>query len=146
MKYIQRFSVRLVRDGRVSIDDAPIIRCPEDTVPIFQAEMADLPYEIFQIICLTTKNAVIGIFTVSVGCINAAIVRPAEVFQRAMLCNAASIILAHCHPSNNPEPSIEDQALTKTLVSAGHLLGIEVLDHLILGSNRFVSFKERGLL
>ena len=146
MAYVQRFTVKLIRDGRVAIETSPVIRSPEDTLPILRAEMDDLPQEAFIILCLTTKNAVIGVFPVSLGCINAAVIRPAEVFARAILANSSSIILSHQHPSGCPEPSPEDIALTKTLVSAGNLLGISVLDHLILGSNRFVSFKERGLL
>ena len=83
---------------------------------------------------------------VSSGSLNASIVHPRELFQRAILANCAAVIVAHNHPSGDPSPSPEDIALTRKLVEAGELLDIPVLDHVILGYGRYTSFKENGLL
>jgi DNA repair protein RadC len=93
---------------------------------------------------LDIKNKVIGINTVSIGNLNSSIVHPREVFKPAILSNAASILLAHNHPSGDPEPSREDVAITTRLVEAGKILGIDVIDHLILGDGCYHSLKEAG--
>ena len=99
------------------------------------------------VLMLDTKNRVIGINTVSVGILDSALVHPREVFKPAILCNASSIILAHNHPSGDPSPSFEDQRVTKRIKEAGDLLGIEVLDHVVVGEQgRFCSLKERGMM
>lgn len=97
-------------------------------------------------LALDTKNKVIGIFEISTGSLNASIIHPRDVFQRAILCNAASVILVHNHPSGDPTPSPEDVALTKKLVEAGRVMDISVLDHVICGEGGFVSLRERGEL
>ena len=146
MKFIPRFDVRLVRDGRVATLEPTIIRRPEDTLPVLEAELSELGYEKFIALALNTKNHVTAVLPVSSGSLNASIVHPRELFQRAILANCASLILAHNHPSGDPVPSPEDIALTRKLIEAGVLLDIPVLDHIVLGYGRFVSFKERGLL
>ena len=146
MKFIPRFDVRLVRDGRVATLEPTIIRRPEDTLPVLEAELSELGYEKFIALALNTKNHVTAVLPVSSGSLNASIVHPRELFQRAILANCASLILAHNHPSGDPAPSPEDIALTRKLIDAGLLLDIPVLDHIVLGYSRFVSFKERGLL
>ena len=146
MKFIPRFDVRLVRDGRVATLEPTIIRRPEDTLPMLEAELSELGYEKFIALALNTKNHVTAVLPVSSGSLNASIVHPRELFQRAILANCASLILAHNHPSGDPAPSPEDIALTRKLIEAGLLLDIPVLDHIVLGYGRFVSFKERGLL
>ena len=83
---------------------------------------------------------------VSSGCLTSSLVHPREVFQEAIVSRAAALVLFHNHPSGDPEPSAEDLALTRRLVSAGALLGIQVLDHLVLGAARYVSLKERGVV
>ena len=80
------------------------------------------------------------------GCLTSSLVHPREVFQEAVVSRAAAIILFHNHPSGDPEPSAEDLSLTRRLCSAGTLMGIEVLDHVVLGAGRFVSLKDRGVL
>ena len=97
-------------------------------------------------LALDTKNKVIGIFEISRGSLNASIIHPRDIFQRAILVNAASVILAHNHPSGDPTPSPEDIALTKKLVDAGKVMDITVLDHVIVGECSFVSLKEQGAL
>lgn len=146
MRFIPRFDVRLVRDGRVATLEPTIIRRPEDTLPVLESELSELGYEKFIALALNTKNHVTAVLPVSSGSLNASIVHPRELFQRAILANCASLILAHNHPSGDPAPSPEDIALTRKLIEAGLLLDIPVLDHIVLGYGRFVSFKERGLL
>ena len=97
------------------------------------------------LITLDTKNNITGIFTVSTGSLNASIVHPREVFKRAVLQNAASIIICHNHPSGDPTPSQEDINTTKRIYDAGKILGIELLDHIIIGDNDYISLKERGV-
>ena len=146
MKFIPRFDVRLVRDGRVAALEPTIIRRPEDTLPVLEAELSELGYEKFIALALNTKNHVTAVLPVSSGSLNASIVHPRELFQRAILANCASLILAHNHPSGDPTPSPEDIALTRKLVEAGQLLDIPILDHVILGYGKYSSFKEFGLL
>ena len=99
--------------------------------------------EHFIVLCLDTKHNITAVHTASIGSLNAAIVHPREVVKVAILATAAAVIVAHNHPSGDPTPSEEDIALTERLVSAGRILGIEVLDHLVLGDQRFVSLRER---
>lgn len=147
MKFIQRYDIRMVRDGRVPIMEAPvIIRTPADTIPVLEAELSELAYERFIALALNTKNHVIAVLPVSSGSLNSSIVHPRELFQRAILSNCASLLLAHNHPSGDPIFSNEDLALTRRLVEAGQLLDIPILDHIILGYGKFYSFKEHGLI
>src|SRR5205085_7409354 len=111
-----------------------------------QEYLADTDREHFVILMLDQKNQVIGINTVSIGSLTASIVHPRECFKPAILSNAASIICGHNHPSGDPQPSREDRALTTRLVEAGRLLGIQVLDHIIVGRDTYMSFADEGLL
>ncbi len=107
----------------------------------------DLDREVFGVLLVDTRNRVTAMHVVSMGDLSGTLVHPREVFKCAILGSAAAIIAFHNHPSGDPAPSREDIALTKRLVDAGKLLGIEVLDHLVLGGEgTFASFKERGLL
>jgi DNA repair protein RadC len=100
------------------------------------------------VLLLNQKNRVVGVNTVSIGSLTASVVHPREVFKPAILSNAAAIILAHNHPSGQPQPSQEDRVLTVRLVAAGKLLGISVLDHVIIGdgTSAYFSFADEGLL
>jgi len=111
-----------------------------------QAEFRTCDREKFIVLHLNTKNRLISYEVVSVGSLNTSIVHPREVFKAALLSNAASIILAHNHPSDDPNPSQDDRQLTKRLIEAGKLLGIEVLDHLIFASKHFYSFTADTLI
>ncbi|MCB0194149.1 MAG: DNA repair protein RadC [Anaerolineae bacterium] len=123
----------------------PQITSPTDAANFLMLEMGSLPQENLRTILLDTKNRILDSPTVYVGNVNSSIIRVAEVFRSAIRENATSIIVAHNHPSGDPTPSPEDVHVTRSLVDAGMLLGIEVLDHLVIGHQRFVSLKERGL-
>src|SRR5690606_32309380 len=101
--------------------------------------------EHFTVLFLDTRNRVTDEETLYVGSLNTSLVRIAEVFRGAVRRNCAAVIVAHNHPSGDPTPSPEDVALTRRLVDAGKLLEIEVLDHLVIGNNRYVSLRERAL-
>lgn len=96
--------------------------------------------------CLDSKGKIIGLHMVSRGSLNSSIVNPREVFKRALVNNASSIILLHNHPSGEPEPSAEDINITEILEDAGKILSIDVLDHIIVGDMKYVSLKERALM
>ena len=110
------------------------------------ALLQDEPGEVFAILCLSTKHHVIAYHEVSRGTLDATLVHPREVFKAALLANAAGIILTHNHPSGDPTPSPDDHQLTRRLVDAGRLIGVDVLDHIVIGDGRYVSFRERGWL
>ncbi|MEJ5240171.1 MAG: DNA repair protein RadC [Anaerolineales bacterium] len=127
-------------------DDRPLISAPESAAELISYEMSALEQEHLRVLLLNTRNRLIDICEVYRGSVNSAQVRVAEVFRDAVRRNAISIIVAHNHPSGDPTPSPEDIALTRSLIQAGKLLGIEVLDHLIIGRSRFVSLKREGLI
>ena len=122
-----------------------IVRSPSDVAQILMAEMSHLEQEHFQVLYLDTRNRLLGSDEVYVGSLNASHIRVAEIFRDAIKRNCAAIIVAHNHPSGDPSPSPEDVEVTRRLVAAGDLLGISVLDHLVIGQQRFVSLRERGL-
>ena len=126
--------------------DLPAISCPDDVRKLLGPEMAPLDQEQLRVLLLNTKNQVLGQRVVYQGNVSSAIVRAAEVFRPAVIEAVPSIIVSHNHPSQDPTPSPEDAALTRELVQAGKLLDIELLDHVVIGGERFVSLKERGLM
>lgn len=111
----------------------------------FIEELKDEEQEHFIVLCLNTKNEIIARKTISIGTLDQAIVHPRDVFRFAIKSNAARIIAVHNHPSGNPEPSENDKTVTKRLIRSGDILGIEVLDHIIVGNDSYVSLRERGL-
>jgi DNA repair protein RadC len=135
--------------GRRSIVALPAerlrIKSPADAANLLLADMSALEQEELRTIIVDTKNQVLKIHTVYVGSLNTAVVRIAEVFREAIRLNAAALIVAHNHPTGDPSPSAEDVQVTRQLVEAGKLLNIDVLDHLVLGCQRWLSLKERGL-
>lgn len=108
------------------------------------SDIKDANKEIFVVFCLNTKNKIISREIVTIGILDASLVHPREVFRKAILTNSKSIILAHNHPSGDPEPSNEDIKITKTLVEAGNLLDIKVLDHVIIVRNGYTSLMMKG--
>lgn len=122
------------------------IRSPEDVAGLMIPEMRELDREHFKAVLLNTKNGIIRIVTVAVGSLNAALVHPREIFKAAVVASAAGMILVHNHPTGNPEPSREDRDLTVRFTRCGELMGIELVDHIIIGGDQFVSMRERGLV
>ena len=124
------------------------IKSPADVAALAREVlgMHEMAVENFILLCLNTKNKIAGVHTVSIGSLNASIVHPREVFKAALLNNASGIICLHNHPSGDPEPSREDIEITHRLVNAGNILGINVLDHIIIGDGRYISLGERGLM
>jgi DNA repair protein RadC len=122
------------------------IKDPEAVVKAIRSSIKDKAKEHFKLILLNPRNKIIGISTISIGTLNASLVHPREVFKDAITHSAASVVLAHNHPSGDPEPSEDDLKITNKLVDSGKILGIEVIDHIIIGKNNFCSFKERGLI
>lgn len=126
-------------------DQRPQITCPADAANLLMLQMSGLEQEHLRVLLLDTKNRVLSSPTVYVGNVNSSIIRVGEVFKAAVRENATSLIVAHNHPSGDPTPSPEDVQVTRSMVEAGSLLGIDVLDHLVIGHQRYVSLKERGL-
>jgi DNA repair protein RadC len=133
------------RIGRVRNPGRPMISSPADVERLLRGRMANLDRENFVVVLLNTKNEVIETSTVSIGTLGASLVHPREVFKPAVRASAASVILAHNHPSGKVEPSQEDREVTRRLGEAADILGIEVLDHVIVGDGYF-SMKEHGML
>ena len=127
-------------------EDPPSINCPEDVRKLLGPEMSGLAQEQLRVLLLNTKNLVVGQRVVYQGNVNSSMIRPAEVLRPAVIEAVPSIIISHNHPSTDPTPSPEDAAITRELAQAGKLLGIELLDHVVIGGDRFVSLKERGLM
>ena len=123
----------------------PIVSCPADTLPLL-TELKDQRREHFLCLYLNARNQVVHKELISIGSLSASIVHPREVFQVAVTRAAASIILAHNHPSGDVTPSKEDIELTRRMVEAGGIMGIDILDHIILSESDFLSLKERGLM
>ncbi len=122
------------------------IRSPKDAEAVVAERLRYQEQEHFLVVLLNTKHHVLGVETVSVGGLSSSVVHPRDIFKSPVRRNAAAVILAHNHPSGDPTPSREDIDVTKRLAEAGKLLGIEVLDHIVVGDNRYVSFREKSLL
>ena len=125
--------------------EKPRVTTPADAANLLMSEMMFLENEHLKLVLLDTRNNVLGTPTIYVGSLNTSVIRVAELFRAAIKENAAAFIVAHNHPSGDPSPSPEDIRVTRQLAQAGKLLDIEVLDHVIIGHQRYVSLKERGL-
>lgn len=128
-----------------SPEERPQIRSPSDAANLLMSEMSLLEQEHLRVMLLDTKNRVLTTPTIYVGSLNTSMIRVCELFREAIRVNCASLIVVHNHPSGDPTPSPEDVAVTRQIAEAGRLLDVEVLDHLIIGRQRYVSLKERGL-
>ncbi len=133
------------RLGRVRNVGKPVISSPADVDGLLRGRIANQDRENFVAVLLNTKNEVIESPTISVGTLSSSLVHPREVFKPAIRASAASVVLSHNHPSGKVEPSREDKEVTKRLVEAAEIIGIEVLDHVIIGEEHF-SMKEHGML
>ncbi len=154
MVRMTKYTTKLTESKRVVLekevtkncpDLSYIIRSPQDVVTVGKGFMRihEEPEEYMYMICMNMKNRIVGVFEISHGSVSASIVTPREVFQKALLANAVSIILMHNHPSGDSTPSREDVEITKRLVEAGKIVGVEVLDHIIVG-DQYSSLKEKG--
>ena len=151
-----KYRTRLTENKRVVLEKEVSSNCPDLSYAIKSPDDAatigkefmrihEEPEEYMYMICVNTKNRIIGVFEISHGSVNSSIVNPREVFQKALLANAVSIIVMHNHPSGDCTPSREDIEVTKRLVEAGKIVGVDVLDHLIIGDG-YTSLKEKGYL
>lgn len=149
-----KYKTKLTEDKRVTLekeisvnrpDMVNVIRSPEDAVSVGKGflRVHEESEEYLYMICMNTKNKIIGVFEVSHGNVNSSIFGVREIFQKALLANAVSIIVMHNHPSGDPNPSREDIEVTKRLVEAGKIIGVNVLDHIIVGES-YTSLKEKG--
>lgn len=135
------------RASRWSAGERPTITTPEDVVEVCAARLRGCDREHFWAIALNTKNRMLRLFEVSIGSLNASIVHPRELFRDAVRASAASIVVVHNHPSGDPTPSGADIQLTRRLVKAGDVLGIEVLDHVVIGDGGdWTSLRDAGLM
>lgn len=134
------------RIGGIKSIDKVFIRSPRDVANLLMNEMRYLKKEYFRTIQLNVKNQVLAVEDISVGSLNSSIVHPREVFKGPIRRSSAAIILIHNHPSGDPSPSREDIEVTRRLYEAGKLLGIDVLDHIIIGDGIYTSLKEKGII
>jgi len=145
---INYMGVRLVKEQGVNYSNMITINSPSSVVKALNDlfEMDTLAVEHMVMVMLDSKHRILGVNTISTGTVNSSLVSPREVFQMALLQGAVSIVIAHNHPSGNPSPSPEDIAVTKRIQEAGKLIGVNLLDHLIVGDGRYTSLKEDGYI
>jgi DNA repair protein RadC len=121
------------------------VKSPHDIAAVFMLEMAHLDQEQLRVACLNTRNRLQKIHLVYQGSLNASMIRVGEIYKEPLRLNSAAIIIAHNHPSGEPEPSPEDVLVTQEIVAAGKLLDVQCLDHLVIGQGRWLSLRECGL-
>jgi DNA repair protein RadC len=140
-------ALELSRRLEADVDERPkpILKSPEDVAAMMRSKLKGKKKEHFWVVCLDTRNRLIECKQVSIGSLDTSIVHPREVFKEAVSCSAASVIFVHNHPSGDPEPSKEDVELTKRLVKAGEIVGIDVLDHIIVCDKTYLSLKAKNL-
>ncbi|MCM0648426.1 DNA repair protein RadC [Clostridium swellfunianum] len=145
-KRVSVVSIKIVRESSV-LYEGRTIGTPSDAAELGRRFLEDSDREKLIVCCLDTKNQPISVSIVSVGSLNSSIFHPREIFKTGVLSNAASVIVFHNHPSGITDPSTEDIEATKRIKEAGKIIGIEVLDHIIVGQgNKFCSMKEKGIL
>ena len=123
----------------------PVVKTPDEVFSLVKASLKDYKKEHFIVLLLDTRSQLIRSAEISVGSLDTSIVHPREVFKEALAASAASVIFVHNHPSGNPEPSADDVQLTKRLAEAGKMMGVEVLDHVIIGNKKYLRLKREGL-
>ena len=147
---IQKYNLRVIKEsGNRYKFDNKIVKTPKKAHQIFikTLELDKRTEEVFVMLTIDIKSKLTGVFEVSIGNLTSSLVKPREVFKRAILQNSAGIILGHNHPSGNPEPSKDDIKLTENLLEAGEIVDIEIMDHIIIGDDkRYVSMKEETLI
>lgn len=152
---ITKYKTKLTEDRKVTLEKELSVNCPEvnrivrspDNVDHLARVFLHLPEqseEYLYMVCMNTKNVITSVFELSHGSVNSSIFSVREMFQKALLANAVSVILMHNHPSGDCTPSRQDVEVTKRAVQAGDILGVQVLDHLIIGDKGYCSLKEKG--
>jgi len=140
------YEIKVVRERRQGYGSLRRVRNARDVYEAFRNHFEPVDREQFLAVLLDGRHHVIGFHVVAVGTLTAALVHPREVFKAAILASAGAIVLVHNHPSGDPEPSAEDRALTERLTKAGELMGIEVIDHVVIGDGSFRSLADDGVL
>lgn len=154
---VVKYRTRLDEHQRAVLEKEYSVNCPEIhrkmsgpeavvSLAKYYLHLHEQTEEYLYMICMNVKLEATGIFELSHGSVNSSIVSVREMFQKALLANAVSVVVMHNHPSGDPSPSREDIQVTKRMLDAGNLLGVEVLDHIIVGRPGFVSLKEKGYL
>lgn len=154
---VVKYKTKLTEQQRVVLEKEVSIYCPEVDRKMNSPEkivglateylrMHELPEEYMYMVCMNTKLDMTGVFEISHGNVNSSIVGTREVFQKALLANAVCIAMIHNHPSGDPTPSREDIIVTERLIKAGEVLGIQVLDHIIIGRPGYTSLKDKGCI
>ena len=123
-----------------------LLASPEAVVDFARVALAGLPHENFMVIYLNIKNEVIGHEIVHEGTVDRAVIYPRRIIESALACHAAGVILLHNHPSGHPEPSAEDESITRAIAEAARTVDIHVLDHIVIGKGRYFSLREKGTL
>lgn len=149
--YLRELSIRYgtarAGDGqRVQTPVGDIVASPRDVASLLAPLLLHEPVEVFSVLCLSVKHRIVGYAPISRGTLDSTVVHPREVFRTALMASAASICLVHNHPSGDPRPSPDDDLLTVRLVACGDLMGIEVVDHIILGEQGYFSYREAARL
>jgi len=134
------------RLAALNSDEKEVIKTPEDVANLVMPELRFFTQEVFKLVLLDIKNQVLALPVISKGGLSSSIVHPREVFKEAIKKSAAAVILVHNHPSGIPEPSKDDIKITRCLIDAGNIIGIDVLDHIIIGDGIYLSMKEKGII
>ena len=145
------FGIKLVQEVakeflKEKILDKPFYKSPQEVFDYLYHSMRDLKKELFKVIYLNSQNQIIDTADLFEGTVNGSSVSPREIMEGAIKYNAVSLIFVHNHPSGSPEPSVSDKELTRELAYAGKIMHIKVLDHIIIGDNRYFSFADDGLI
>lgn len=148
MKVFTKYKLELIKEESHKYEVDTRISKPQDLVDVLNlvCRINNNTEEVMLLLTLNTKNVITGWFEVSRGSIDTSIVHPREIFKRALTNNATSIVVAHNHPSGDPNPSKEDINITNRLKECGKLLGINLIDHIIIGDEKYVSLKEKGII
>lgn len=144
-KRVDIVKIQMVKEGSLLYKNRTV-HSPQNGFDLMKQFLGDVDREHFIVMCLDTKNQPTSLNVCHIGSLNSSLVHPREVFKAAVLSNAASIMVGHNHPSGNSEPSEADFNMTKRLVEAGEIMGIEVLDHIVMGDQEYTSFKEEGYM
>jgi DNA repair protein RadC len=143
--YVRELVVSYRRVQILMASESRSVSMPREAASVFASIMGEEAVEVFGILCLTSKYGLIAYHQISRGGIGHTVASPREVFQVALLSHAAAVIVGHNHPSGDPRPSADDRVLTERLVNAGKVMGVEILDHIIVGHDgKYFSFKEGG--